>query len=68
MEDYNPAIAVAGGHTFARIAAGWDHTCGVTTDGEAYCWGWNHRGQVGDGTDEPKKATPVLVVTTNVEP
>ncbi len=35
--------------TFASVTGGFNHTCGVTTDGAAYCWGWNHFGQLGDG-------------------
>jgi alpha-tubulin suppressor-like RCC1 family protein len=30
---------VAGGLTFKAISPGWDHVCGVTTAGDAYCWG-----------------------------
>jgi alpha-tubulin suppressor-like RCC1 family protein len=35
---------------FTQLSAGVSHTCGVTTDKQAYCWGWNSKGQLGDGT------------------
>lgn len=42
-------MAVQGSHTFAAIDAGGGHTCGVTTAEEAFCWGSNDFGQLGDG-------------------
>lgn len=35
------------------IAAGHDHTCGIATDNETYCWGLNQRGQLGDASTAP---------------
>ena len=52
---------VAGGLRFRQVVAGLWHSCGVTTDGRAYCWGWNAYGQLGDGTGI-RRAVPVAVV------
>jgi YD repeat-containing protein len=43
------------------IAAGYSHSCGLTTAGAAYCWGDNSGGQVGDGTTGTPALTPVAV-------
>jgi alpha-tubulin suppressor-like RCC1 family protein len=32
-------FAVPGGLTFAKLSAGGYSTCGITTDGQTYCWG-----------------------------
>jgi alpha-tubulin suppressor-like RCC1 family protein len=31
------------------VAAGATHSCGIATDGAAYCWGNNFDGQLGNG-------------------
>ena len=37
------------------------HTCGLTISHQAYCWGFNRNGQLGDGTTIDR-TTPVAVV------
>lgn len=44
----------------ASVAAGFHHTCAVSTAGDAYCWGLNQQGQLGDGTETNSRA-PVRV-------
>jgi len=43
------------------VSAGDFHTCAITSDGEAKCWGYDFHGEIGDGTlvDAP---VPVQVV------
>ena len=54
-------MAVSGGLTFASVNVGLhDHTCGVTTSGAAYCWGWPSSGKLGDGSKRPG-FTPMAV-------
>lgn len=49
------------------IATGSNHTCAVTTDGAAKCWGQNSFGEVGNGTnDEQRSPQDVFELTTGV--
>ena len=45
-----------GGRRFDMISAGSNRTCGVTSGGDAYCWGNNNYGALGDGTEERRAA------------
>jgi alpha-tubulin suppressor-like RCC1 family protein len=57
-------VAVAGGLSFRHLAAGYTHTCGVTTGDRVFCWGYNRYGQVGDGSTGWLKVRPVRVADT----
>ncbi|OLC32999.1 MAG: hypothetical protein AUH81_14980 [Candidatus Rokubacteria bacterium 13_1_40CM_4_69_5] len=65
-------IAVAGGRQYSAISVTGDRACALSAGGEAYCWGWNHFGELGVGTPtgpelcatygEPCSTVPVAVL------
>jgi alpha-tubulin suppressor-like RCC1 family protein len=55
----SPAAATAA-LPFRQLTTNFFHSCGVTTDNLAYCWGDNGNGQLGDGTTTQRRR-PVLV-------
>jgi alpha-tubulin suppressor-like RCC1 family protein len=54
--------AVAGGLPLTWVAAGTLHTCALTGAGQAYCWGQDGWGQLGNGDGEQRSAVPMAVV------
>lgn len=55
-------IGVAGAPAFVQLVAGGAHTCALTNDGTAHCWGSNTSGQLGDDSTTDRHA-PVPVAT-----
>lgn len=57
-----PVIATGAlkGETVVQLAAGGTHHCALTASGLVACWGWNPRGQLGNGTNT-NSYVPVLV-------
>jgi alpha-tubulin suppressor-like RCC1 family protein len=56
-----PVNVVRMGVAATVVAAGWRHTCALTTVGSVKCWGHNGFGQLGDGTSTGIRAAPVDV-------
>ncbi|HEX6559145.1 MAG TPA: hypothetical protein VF021_06765, partial [Longimicrobiales bacterium] len=53
----------AGALQFNAVSAGYFQSCGLATDGRAYCWGMNDFGTLGDGT-LVTRTRPAAVATT----
>ena len=55
----------AGVARFQSIAAGYYHTCTLTTEGKAYCWGQGGSGQLGNNSTADS-STPLAVSSVGV--
>jgi alpha-tubulin suppressor-like RCC1 family protein len=55
-------VPVFGRQKFTEISTGFgSHACGVTIQGNLYCWGLGLSGQRGDGSQSYAISTPILV-------
>jgi alpha-tubulin suppressor-like RCC1 family protein len=50
VESRPTPVAVTGTPRFRSVAAGGGHTCGISQDHQAFCWGHNRSGALGTGT------------------
>jgi alpha-tubulin suppressor-like RCC1 family protein len=48
-------------HTFTALFGGINHSCGILSTGDAYCWGNNDYGQGGSGYSGSNYLAPVIV-------
>ena len=55
------ATPVIGGLLFSKLAAGNDFTCGIATNGTAYCHGIGGNGQLGGGAPNAETSIPTAV-------
>jgi uncharacterized protein YjdB len=55
-------VQVAAGQRFKQVSVSGTHSCALTTDGRAFCWGPNSSGQLGSGNTTWQE-TPVHTAT-----
>jgi hypothetical protein len=53
-------LGVGGGRAYAGVVASMNHTCALTSDGQAWCWGLGRGGQLGDSLSADSRL-PVAV-------
>lgn len=60
--DKRAPVDVVGLTGVVALDAGESHTCAIRSNGDLMCWGWDARGQLGDGDDdEADELTPILI-------
>ena len=53
-------FTASGTPRWSAVAAGFGHSCALTTAGDTYCWGGNTTGALGDGTTTQRNAATAL--------
>ncbi|TDD94381.1 MBG domain-containing protein, partial [Jiangella asiatica] len=62
----SPVVTPAGVDGWSTVSANVTHTCGVSTDGAAFCWGDDDLGRLGNGpgvTEDQVSPSPVVTPT-----
>jgi alpha-tubulin suppressor-like RCC1 family protein len=54
-------VRIPGNQKLAQLATFGRHTCALTTEGKAYCWGYNGWGALGANSNVSQSPTPVAV-------
>lgn len=54
-------VAVQGAPRLISVSVGWEHSCGLTASGKAWCWGANREGQLGLGMTDANPHGPTAV-------
>lgn len=70
VEHHSPVDVISNGAPLAgvtAVAAGYQHTCVLTTDRNMRCWGLNINAQLGDGTMSNVSSVPNVAVVANAD-
>lgn len=65
LPELMPYSGLLAGKTVKSLSLGTYHACAIASDDNAYCWGYNFDGELGDGTTF-LRTTPVAVNTSGV--
>jgi len=57
----SPTYVNLGGSSVISVEAGTGHTCAIVENGSIYCWGRNHKGQLGNDNFAANQRNPQLV-------
>ena len=55
--------SLGAGRTAVDIGVGEVSVCALLDNDDVKCWGWNHKGQLGDGTNTTKNSPPSSAIT-----
>lgn len=58
-----PVNVLAPPDKYTALTTGNSHTCGITPEGDAFCWGRNFEGQIGNGSTSFTTNRPTAVAT-----
>ncbi len=56
------AVTMPAGVSFNQLTVGYRHTCAVSSNGNAYCWGYSDDGQLGNGNSINSQSAPIAVL------
>ena len=67
IDRYNPVLtsSLGIGRTAVAISSGGGHSCVILDNGSISCWGYNHKGQLGDNTTTNQN-TPSLTLSLGI--
>lgn len=59
-------VSMPAGVTVSAIDPGYEHTCALGSDANAYCWGSNQKSELGDGTTSRRTVPTQVTVPTGI--